>query len=818
LRQEGLSGQGPFLSFWRKPASQPKLEAFPTVSRLNRLVQQDGQLALCLALALVQEELGQLQITGLGNLHVHRRAVDNGDGMAGALHHGSFVGAHKAVGGSLGKGALQQPEAETLRSLRLHHELAWNGGRDNGSVRGALYLLDGVNGGYADNGRAVLGHGVDGALNGGGVNQRAHCVMHQHNVVFGGRKRGQSIGHRVLAFVAAFHYMDLFGESVLGHLGLNALHLRGANRNINRRYTGGGGKGAQRMNQDRRTVKGKKLLRLGAGHTRAEASGGKYRKYLHNWWSIAFQPAKPCCNSGGGPKTVTASAGRSTSFRRVGIPCFLRHLREAEGWSGVRGDSLNAGKGHRGAGACGSLAADAAGRYDADVQPHHSTRSLADALQLIHIGPGMRLAVGLSGGADSVALLRALVERRTELGIVLHAAHLHHGLRGEEADRDLTFCRNLAAECGVEFHHARVDVAAEARALGESVEEAARRLRYAWFRKLLTEAGLDAIATAHTLDDQAETVLAKFLRGAWTEGLSGIHPVVEFAEGKILRPLLGVRRAEIESYLQGLQQPWQEDSTNRQTEYTRNRIRHELLPELESWNPQIREKLAQMAELARDEESWWQAELARLTPQLLLTGKAVRGGGRATSDEAESFALDVTRLAALAPALQRRLLRETVRRLGCGADFAATEKLRRLALGGGAGQKLELAGGLRAERSPRELRLSRMAQAKAEQAPLTAEVPGVLEGFGIRLQVETEAGKSFLATLRGWKPGDRVRLRYSSGPRKVKEVLERMRVTGSERADWPVLELDGQVVWMRGAELEPVSWVRVTALPVGGAD
>jgi tRNA(Ile)-lysidine synthase len=422
----------------------------------------------------------------------------------------------------------------------------------------------------------------------------------------------------------------------------------------------------------------------------------------------------------------------------------------------------------------------------------------------------MRLGIGLSGGADSVALLRVLAERREELGLVLHAAHLHHGLRGEEADGDLSFCRELAAEQGIEFHEARVDVAAEASARGETVEEAARRLRYAWFRRLMAETPLDAVATAHSLDDQAETVLAKLLRGAWTEGLAGIHPVVEFAEGKILRPLLGVRRREIEAYLKGLGQVWREDSTNQQTAYTRNRIRHQLLPELESWNPQIRGKLAQMAELARDEERWWAAELGRLAPQLLLTGKAVRGGGRASSElAAESVALDVTRLAALAPALQRRLLREAARRLEAAVDFAATEKLRKLAMEGGAGQKLELAGGLRAERSPRELRLSRAAGETLELERVEGQIPGVLEGFGVRLAVELEAGAVRMATLRPWKPGDRVRLRYSSGPRKVKEVLERMHVTGSERAGWPVLELGGRVIWMRGTELEPEPGIRV---------
>src|SRR5665213_1265001 len=183
------------------------------------------------------------------------------------------------------------------------------------------------------------------------------------------------------------------------------------------------------------------------------------------------------------------------------------------------------------------------------------------------LDPGMRIAGGLAGGADSVALLRALAARSAELGLVVHAAHLHHGLRGEEADGDLAFARDLAATLGLTFHQARVDVAREAQAdavsgkAAETLEEAARRVRYIWFRQLLATGELDAVATAHTLDDQAETVLAKFLRGAWTEGLAGIAPKLESAEGTILRPLLNTTRAEIEAYLAGLGQTWREDSS-----------------------------------------------------------------------------------------------------------------------------------------------------------------------------------------------------------------------------------------------------------------
>jgi len=238
-----------------------------------------------------------------------------------------------------------------------------------------------------------------------------------------------------------------------------------------------------------------------------------------------------------------------------------------------------------------------------------------------------------------------------------------------------------------------------------------------------------------------------------------------------------------------------------------------------------------MAVLARDEEAWWQAEMGRLGPQMVMAGKPVRGGGRAAS---EGIALDVTRFAPLAPAMQRRLLRYAAEQLGATLDFRSTEALRELALDGRAGQKGEVAQGLRAERTPRELRLTappvaaagKTGAGKAETTELpefSVAVPGevVAAAFGIRLGIEVtggDAGDGRVGRLRNWKAGDRVRLRYSSGPRKVKEVLERLRVTGSGRTLWPVLELDGRIVWMKGAELEPEAGIRVVSTPLEEED
>jgi tRNA(Ile)-lysidine synthase len=340
-----------------------------------------------------------------------------------------------------------------------------------------------------------------------------------------------------------------------------------------------------------------------------------------------------------------------------------------------------------------------------------------------HLRPGDRVCAAVSGGADSVALLLTLHaanrQPKDSLGVVLSAVHIHHNLRGSEADADAAFVTDLCARLEVPLHLRNVDVPTHIANTGETLEEAARNLRYAAFDELMATNQIDAILTAHTLDDQAETVLMKLLRGAWTDGLSAIHPIVlpeKPKTGKIIRPLLAIRRSQIEQYLKSLNQPWREDSSNSDTQYTRNRVRHELMPLLRTFNPNLDQALGNVAELAREEESRWQIELARILPQLLLPGKPVRGGGRSVSTNPANSALsiEIERLRAFDPALRRRVLRAAARQLGARLSFEETARL--LALCGlqshptvtsRNGAVLQLSNHLRAERSIRELRLSR---------------------------------------------------------------------------------------------------------------
>ncbi|MGA8406390.1 MAG: tRNA lysidine(34) synthetase TilS [Candidatus Acidiferrales bacterium] len=220
------------------------------------------------------------------------------------------------------------------------------------------------------------------------------------------------------------------------------------------------------------------------------------------------------------------------------------------------------------------------------------------------LAPGHRVGVAVSGGADSVALLRLLARLRDDLGISLAVVHFNHSLRAAESDADAEFVAKLAQTHELEFVLAREDVGAEARRQGRNLEDAARQLRYAFFHRVVAEGRATHIAVAHTADDQAETVLAHVIRGTGLTGLGGIHPVV----GAVMRPLLATRREQLREYLRAIGQPWREDSTNRDTSRTRARIREQLLPLLAcDFSPAVVEHLNQLARFAREEETFWEA-------------------------------------------------------------------------------------------------------------------------------------------------------------------------------------------------------------------
>jgi tRNA(Ile)-lysidine synthase len=238
-------------------------------------------------------------------------------------------------------------------------------------------------------------------------------------------------------------------------------------------------------------------------------------------------------------------------------------------------------------------------------------------------GPGV---VAVSGGPDSVALLRALLAVRGGHGLTI--AHLNHALRGAESNEDEAFVRKLHAALaetypGLLLRSARIDIPARARGDGESVETTARICRYEWLEQIALEGKAGWIATGHTADDQAETVLHRLVRGTGLKGLCGIPARRELASGLLLvRPLLKVRREEVLAYLQELHQGFREDSSNQQRDFTRNRIRHELLPQLATFNPAIITVLCRLAGQAMDV----QADLEDQAAYLLYQSELPRAG------------------------------------------------------------------------------------------------------------------------------------------------------------------------------------------------
>ena len=444
---------------------------------------------------------------------------------------------------------------------------------------------------------------------------------------------------------------------------------------------------------------------------------------------------------------------------------------------------------------------------------------------------GDRVSVAVSGGADSVALLRMLLELREDLGIVLSVVHFNHQIRGAEADADQKFVEDLARENKLELHMGSADTPTVAAAKHNTLEATARALRYGFFRQLIAERTVNRIATAHTQDDQAETVLLRLMRGAGTRGMAGIYPRVvvgagvggkgvggtlgkataEAGCGEIVRPLRKIRRAELQSYLRGHGQSWREDSSNLDLKHTRNRVRKLLLPLLEKeFNPAIVERLSEMAEIARAEEDYWDAELNS------KLGSENIGGAP------ESKGVFASELLTRPLAVRRRLAMGMAKRLGLSLEFQQVEQILRLAEAPSAGkQEVLLNEEWKVVREANRLHFeaTRAAPKQPRNYEYALAVPGELQvnetGTRFRTSVviakrvrssDTEKESQLLKkaslaaplTVRNWRPGDRFWPAHSKAPKKVKELLQKQKIPVSSRQVWPVVVSGAELVWVRG--------------------
>jgi tRNA(Ile)-lysidine synthase len=434
-------------------------------------------------------------------------------------------------------------------------------------------------------------------------------------------------------------------------------------------------------------------------------------------------------------------------------------------------------------------------RVAATIERHHM------------LARGDRVGVAVSGGADSVCLLDVLLALAPRWDLSLSVLHVNHMLRGAESDADEEFVRRLAADLGLPFSCRAVEVAAEP----DNLEQAARRARLDFFRDQLAAGAVNKVALGHTRSDQAETVLFRLLRGAGSAGLAGVRPVA--GDGTLVRPLIDVERSDVLMYLGESGIAWREDSTNRDPSFARNRIRHQLLPELaREWNPGIVGILAQTADWAREEEEYWNREIERIGEEVWLPDRG-------------ALVLDLDRLAAHPVAVRRRLVRRAIE-LTRGdlrtIDFGHVESILSLASGRDGHGRVQ-APGIDAIRSFARLRIATPGSypGLASMYSLDLPVPGEVGIPGEETRITTElidnpetkeAGEDVYnggmsgmdwstmsgpLRLRNWKPGDSYRPAGHNSARKLKDLFQESRIPLWERRRWPVVDGTGGIVWSR---------------------
>jgi tRNA(Ile)-lysidine synthase len=451
--------------------------------------------------------------------------------------------------------------------------------------------------------------------------------------------------------------------------------------------------------------------------------------------------------------------------------------------------------------------------------------------------PGDRVLVGVSGGPDSMALLHLLNRLAPDLKIRLGVAHLNHGLRGESADRDAEMVRQAAVALRYPFHSARSQVIKVKEKLGLSLEEAGRRVRYAFFKKTMSEAGYNRLALGHHSNDNAEQMLMALLRGAGPRGLSGITPV---REKTIIRPLINARRSQIETFVAQEGITCVLDASNHDLRFVRNRVRHHLLPLMASdYNPRIQANLNQLADVMRTEEDWIDG-IATVEYEKAVI-KRVQG----------TITLSAESVGHMHPALARRLVRKafldltgSLRRV----TFSHVQSVLHLLTDGRSGNERHLPGGIRARRADDRLTLTmarnrcrRTVEPTVEREPacpttIFAPFPPTVEvetmGIGLRFSTcrpdqlprwsDVNPNQAYLdldrvalpLTLRPTVPGDRFTPLGAAGTQKLKKFFIDHRIHRQKRAMAPVLRDRQRIIWLVGHRIDDHVKVTTTTAQV----
>lgn len=458
--------------------------------------------------------------------------------------------------------------------------------------------------------------------------------------------------------------------------------------------------------------------------------------------------------------------------------------------------------------------------------------------------PGGSLVVGVSGGADSLCLLHILRELAPQMQLRLHVAHLNHGLRGREADADAEFVRELAASWGLPATIATEDVRGYAAAHRLALEEAARQVRYAFLAAVAVNEGANHIAVAHHAGDQAETVLMHFLRGSGVAGLRGMLPCMPLTEYRALsaraavdagdlllvRPLLAEPRAEIDAYCAEHDLAPRTDSSNADTRIYRNRLRHELLPILRTYNPHIDEVLTRTAEVMAGDFDVLQE----------TTDAALTEAGFAWDPTSESVTFRLGSWRRLSLGLQRATVRAAVvrlRRTLRNINWEHVEHAVRVGREGETGDSATIAAGLALTVDYNVLRIAAEGVARKVDAPQVSD-PVALAGPGItdlaggwRVSIalferpaipsdydeNADAWTAYLdadATgpallLRPRVPGDRFRpLGLGGHSARVNEYMINVKLPAAARPGWPILEGKSGIAWLCGLRVDESASVR----------
>jgi tRNA(Ile)-lysidine synthase len=429
--------------------------------------------------------------------------------------------------------------------------------------------------------------------------------------------------------------------------------------------------------------------------------------------------------------------------------------------------------------------------------------------------PNARIIVAVSGGPDSMALLSVLHLLRPAYNLTLNVAHVNHQLRGKEACRDAAFVKQQAVRLGLAFHETQVDVKAFQRISGLSPQHAARELRYKFFLSLQRALGATHIALGHTADDQAETLLMRLLRGGGPAALAGIPPV----RLPFIRPLIATPRHTILHYLQMERIPWVYDSSNAHRTYLRNRMRLDLLPILQQYNPRVSRRFIELADMLRADNE----VLERQTD--VLVEQAVHWGS------AERVRVQLHPYCVAPVAIQRRLLRRLVNKLHTAPDttsFQHVEGLRRFIIEGAVGKRFSLPGRLLAEHCRDSILLWSARKLLATPRPMLLPVPGeakfpeldlrlvtdVIDYNPRLLEMETKGVYIDLERLRlplqarFPQPGDRFYPLGAPGRKKLQDFFTDRKIPRAERPFVPLVVSGTDVVWVVGyriAELFKVS-------------